>query len=1082
MFHFQSCSVKAWNYATKDRLNSIEQDMPGHPPKHTGGLCHQLGLSSTYKEELFLKAGSGLYKLAGENRFTDLNFHKNRVKSSKSRTFTAGYEAMFTPPKSWSVAHAYADEETKKLIMQCLEGANKKMLEEIEKRAGVIVQRDGVSEFHSSKIAATTFTHGNSRDGDSYIHFHNYIKRAVWNPVSNELQGSGLNTQRIREAELLIGSIARQELIKLAKERGLAVQIERTLTRTGEIDFVPELAGVPTALVEAHSSASRRIENELNKTGKSLKTVQRKTAVLTNQITRPLKQARTQFEEDLRNREILVAAGFSQDYVVDATQGIKKGTKTVREPLEVVNGRLGYTHYQNASEALDAGIAHIIEREAVIASKSDLIAVALKQSNYVFEEKELEKAFDEKVEKKELIYRYPECVASGQDFYADGKRIKGAFSLTTKLVLEQEKTTIDLYRKSIQTRQAVSTAKEVENAIKEMEAEFKKNLSEREIESGKGKLTQGQVDMVYSIMMTTDAVLPIEGWAGSGKTTAAKVVQNLSKNELMNSTKDLVQSATTLVGVANRAGFNVVGIAPSNQARSALNEAGIQTSTMQSLVRNGAVIKRAWEAVNEKTIIVADESSMWGTLDFNAIVEETLRRGARIAFIGDREQLQSPLRGAPYSQIADVAEEMGRKVTLTQEQRSRTQEAKTAHFLARTDQVAAIEFLEKEGAVFQGSQQEQIEYIVEELKGLSLDELYKTPVIVDTNKARIEMTRAIRSGLGFQNEVTLNSQEVLNFTRAELLNVNNYEEGFIITMRSKSGEFKPQEKLTVLSVEKNFLTVERESGMKVSFDPAYNGLYIQSIGIHEEVHTSVGESIRFTGGLKSLEGVDIINGDRARVDEIDKKKKVIKCSLIDFDGKKTKEFSFNYGNKKQLISVRNGFASTIHSLQGATINRGFYLITNTSKEALHTAITRFRGQIADKKWSSGIKIVCKSVDSKLKELVKTSIRKLEALPKQDVIRKIAPVNAFILPSAFENIRERALNEVRVPKVLENDSTFIAEKMAEFKESFGKEMMVTGSPAFISKVEALTQNLGVELVRHVEAIQDKKLEQEMDIQI
>lgn len=1080
MNFFQSCSVATWRYSTKERLKSIEQDMDGHPPRTSGRLSSALGLDGPYSQEKFLKSGSGLYKLPGDRHFTDLNFHSNRIRNEKSRTFTAGYEALFTPPKSWSVAHAYGDESTKKIIMECLVGANNKLLQELEKRAGVIIQKNDRSEFHSSpKINATTFIHDSNRLGDSTIHFHNYISRAVLNPISNQLQGSGLSTQLMREAELLIGAIARQELVRLAKERNLAVELVKKIDKNGQIDLVPELAGIPKTLMDVHSGSSKRINNTLEARGQNLKTASRKSAVLANKINRPQKLARSKEEVRARNEELLELAGLKKDFVIDIYTGIKHGTKTIREPAEIVNQRTAYTHYQNANEVLDAALASITETSSVIKSKSDLIQVGLKQCNYVYESQDLIDALDTKITTGEVLFRFPEEVRQGAYFWADGKRKTEAFSLTTKMVVEQELQTDQLYANAIDTRLPVSTVSKVQEAIKEIEKSFQENLTPEQILEGKGRLTAGQEDMLYTIMLSTDAIVCIEGWAGSGKTTSAAGVQLISDNSLRDSTKELVTASKALLSVASKNGFNVVGIAPSNQAKLALIAAGISTGTMQALVRDGAIVKKSWENINEKTVIIADESSMWGTVDFNAIVDEAIKRKARIAFIGDRSQIQSVNRGSPFAQIADAAEEIGRKVTLSQEQRSKTLEAKEAHYFGRTDQLKALAVLRSAGAIYEGKSSEQHSYIVSEFMKMSEDERYITPVVVDTNKERRAITKQLRQAL-YENTITFATQEIYSFNKPELLNYANFEEGFIITMRNRSNEFKAQEKLTVLGIEQNKLIVQRENQTTTLFDPAIHGLKIQSVGVLDEMSTSVGEPIRFTANTTTLDGKQIVNGDRARITAIDKERKVFSATLIDWNGKKGDSFEISYAGKNTILNLRNGFASTIHSLQGATISKGFYILTNTSREAFHTAITRFRGVLGE--WRTGIKILCKKVDSKLEAAITKSTAKLAAMPKEK-ISKIAKTNSFVLPSAASDFKLRINNEIRVPKAVETNNELIAEKLQEFKHRFGDHVLIAGSPEFIARAVAVaaSKNLqmtfknDVEIVAKVEVPQIQKQE-------
>lgn len=1064
--NFKSTSVGGWRYPTRLSSN-IDQNMDGYPPKFEGSLSEKLGLKE-YSEEAYLKAGDGIYKLPDESRYTDLNHHKNRVKTSRSRTMIAGHQVVYSPPKSFSVAYAYAkDQKTKELIMEVILAGYKKVMEQTEKKCGVMVERKGVRQFvPSPQISYTTFTHNFSREGDANIHFHAMINRAVYNPITNELQGSGLDTQRAREAELEINAEGNRALIEAAYAAGLAITLRQSLNRHGQVEMVPELAGVPQALIEGHSNSSKRIERELQSRGQSLKTASTQAITTANQVTRPKKQARSEIEIEQRNQDILEECGLARDYDLDVYSGIKQGTKNVRESAAVTNNWIGYTHYQTPSEAVDAGIAHLTASEAVIRSVPDLVASTMKNCNYVYSSDEIQKAIDEKLESKELLFRFPELAANASYFCDKGKRREEAMSLTTSMIVQQERDTIRLYKQGLDRREPMSTPGAVKKAIADMEAVFKANLTAEEIASGKGKLSQGQQDMVLSIMLARDSTLAIEGWAGTGKTTAGQTIQNIAnESRISQSTKNVIEVCLALEEMATpEKPINVVGIAPSNASRIALKEAGVHTNTLQSLVKNGAIIAKNWKDVGKNTIILADESSMWSTVDFNAIMAESQRRGALAVFIGDRDQLQSVQRGGPFRQICDLAEELGRKVELNEQQRSKTEESRVAHYYARKDQIEALNYLKEQDAVFEGNISEQYAHLVKEFENMGSDEeRFATPIIVDTHKDRIAITKAIRSAL-YQDDVTVRTQEVIKMTEVELHNYINYEPDYIVTIRNRSPQFFAQEKLRVLSIEKNIVIVQREDGTTANFDPSKYGFNVQSIGFESKMSTSIGEPVRFNNGITSLENLKIINGARARVMDIDHKKKVMHLHLVSWDGKDGDKFSISFANKKELLPITNGFASTVHSLQAASIEKGYYLMSvGTSREAFHVAVTRFKGR--DGQWLTGIKLVTSEINEDLKQAVTRSVAKLEALPVEKGERVIKKSNALVLPSAAEDPLESFKKAIRVPYVAEKNEDIILDKLLEYKETYGDKVHVAGSPEFMQLLKIISEanNVQVEFV-------------------
>ncbi len=142
------------------------------------------------------------------------------------------------------------------------------------------------------------------------------------------------------------------------------------------------------------------------------------------------------------------------------------------------------------------------------------------------------------------------------------------------------------------------------------------------------QLTKDQRDMVLGVCTSTAGVVVVEGAAGTGKTTAVRLIRNIHA--------DL--------------GVSVVGCAPSNRAAVTLGEeAGVTAVTTASLLgrlRDGQHLARGG-------LVIADECSMLGP-DLAELVIRAEQDGAKLVLIGDSAQLQPIHGGALFRSLGDA--------------------------------------------------------------------------------------------------------------------------------------------------------------------------------------------------------------------------------------------------------------------------------------------------------------------------------------------------------------------------------------------------------------------------------------------
>ena len=157
----------------------------GTPPGAWAGAgAAALGLTAVAgdvrKEDLEALFGEGNHPLTGAALGKRFITKKDADENAKKRQSVAGFEFVFSPPKSVSSWWALADPELKDNIRACHQAAIDATIEKLETdivrtRSGV----DGVAQQHVKGITAALFDHWDSRDGDPQLHTHMLVSNRV---------------------------------------------------------------------------------------------------------------------------------------------------------------------------------------------------------------------------------------------------------------------------------------------------------------------------------------------------------------------------------------------------------------------------------------------------------------------------------------------------------------------------------------------------------------------------------------------------------------------------------------------------------------------------------------------------------------------------------------------------------------------------------------------------------------------------------------------------------------------------------------------------------------------------------------
>jgi conjugative relaxase-like TrwC/TraI family protein len=398
-------------------------------------------------------------------------------------------------------------------------------------------------------------------------------------------------------------------------------------------------------------------------------------------------------------------------------------------------------------------------------------------------------------------------------------------------------------------------------------------------------LNRAQKTVVEDVLSSRDRIQGIQGFAGAGKTT----------------------TLTVLRGAAERQGYRVVGFAPTSRAARQLNEAGIESGTLQSFLARTANP----DLTKQKHFYLVDESSLAST---NQMREFLTRLGPhdRALLVGDIRQHQAVDAGRPFEQLQEAGM---RTANLDEIVRQRDPALKSAVEMLATGQVsAALDALQQQGRT------REIPNPEERLRAIAKSYITSpdnTLIVSPDNASRRELNVAVRQELKATGVV---APEDHNFrvlvqrqdmTGAERSWARHYEIGDIVryTRGSKAIGIEASAYASIVAIDPtaNLLTVEKANQELATYDPRR----LTGVSVYQEIERefSVGDRVQFTAPVKSL---GVANRDLAIIE------------AIHADGRLSARFENNRQIEFNAIEHRHfdhGYAVTSHSSQGLTAER-----------------------------------------------------------------------------------------------------------------------------------------------------------------
>jgi conjugative relaxase-like TrwC/TraI family protein len=399
-------------------------------------------------------------------------------------------------------------------------------------------------------------------------------------------------------------------------------------------------------------------------------------------------------------------------------------------------------------------------------------------------------------------------------------------------------------------------------------------------------LNAGQRAVIEDVLSSPDRIQGIQGVAGAGKTTTLEVIRSAAETK----------------------GYQVEGFAPTSRAAKQLEQAGVDSGTLQEfLVRPQSREKES----QLKRFFFIDESSLASTNQMREFLQR-LGPGDRVLLIGDTRQHQGVEAGRPFQQL----QEAGMKTAKLEEiVRQKDPDLKaTVEMLAHGQTVKAIEALRDRGRV--------IQILDPQDRILTIARNYvaspeRTLIVSPDNASRQELNRAVRQELKATGAVK--SQDHIfrvliprqDMTGAERAWAGRYQINDVVrySRGSKVAGIEPRTYGTVVSVNpiENLLTIQKPAGDQVSYDPKR----LSGVSVYREAEQefSVGERIQFTAPDKQL---GVANRDLAIIEKIDEHSNI----ALRLEDGRTVQFSAT-----EYPHFDHGYAVTSHSAQGLTADR-----------------------------------------------------------------------------------------------------------------------------------------------------------------
>jgi conjugative relaxase-like TrwC/TraI family protein len=454
---------------------------------------------------------------------------------------------------------------------------------------------------------------------------------------------------------------------------------------------------------------------------------------------------------------------------------------------------------------------------------------------------------------------------------ASGRLVETEERFTTNAMRASELNVLWMERLGRNTVSPIKTAEEVD-------AMFAPKPGE------KPELNPGQLDAAKLVLTTTNRIVGIQGYAGTGK------------SHMLSKAVDAIKQETAKQAIDS--GYKVIGLAPYGSQNKALKELGMESQTLASFL----VKSPEPGALGPKTIIFLDEASVVPVHQMKELMERVEQSGSRLVLIGDRKQTQAVEAGKPFEQLQDAGMQLAH---VTEIKRQTDAVLKAAVEKAANDNIGSSLLLLKERTKEIEDPTERYKAIADQYAGQALEDRNKTLIVVGTNQARREINSMVRENLNLPEGEQVRALESYDMTRAEHRHASSYAQG-VVLMAERDGAHGlargEQYAVAAIEAQSNTLMLTAKDGSKLLVDASK----LDGVSTYQkaEINLVAGDWLRIT---RNDNKQHIYNGERHQVAAVEKD------AVVLVNGARL--------SREGHIHAQHGYAQTVHSAQGLTTDR-----------------------------------------------------------------------------------------------------------------------------------------------------------------
>jgi ATP-dependent exoDNAse (exonuclease V) alpha subunit len=372
-----------------------------------------------------------------------------------------------------------------------------------------------------------------------------------------------------------------------------------------------------------------------------------------------------------------------------------------------------------------------------------------------------------------------------------------------------------------------------------------------------------------------------------------------------------------------RQGYQVEGLAPTSRAAHQLEEAGIHSSTLQGH------LARSQRDDRDRHLYIVDESSLANTRQVNEFLRR-LEEQDRVIFVGDTRQHQGLEAGRPFQQLQEAGMQTAHLDEIIRQKDPALKQA--VEQLAHGHVHEAIDNPRQQGRVHEIKNREDR---LEAIAKAYAERPDNTLVVSPDNRSRQEINTRIHRELQYGGRVEEHEHRLAvlvprqEMTGADRQWAAQYEPGDIVryTRGSNAVGVHSGEYVHVSGIdrERNLLTVERENGQHLTYDP--HRLHGVSVYREAERDFSAADRVQFTAPYRDEH---IANRQLGTVRQIDAEGNL----QVRLGSGQDVQF-----NIREHPHVDYGYAVTSHSSQGATADR---VLVHVDTEQAHDQLINSR--------------------------------------------------------------------------------------------------------------------------------------------